>query len=145
MTQHVFDVSLSCGIVHFSMNFHAKKIPNALTISRIALIPVFFVAFYIDLKFSKFVSAVIFLFASLTDFFDGYLARSLSAQSKFGRLFDPIADKMIVTTAIVMLVYSGGICSLSLIPAIIILCREFFISGFREYLADQGKNLKVIA
>lgn len=98
---------------------------------------------YAEWNFSKSLAAILFLFASLTDFFDGYLARALHAQSKFGKLFDPIADKMIVATAIIMLVHSGRIAGLSLIPVVLILCREIFISGFREYLAKTGKESPV--
>ncbi|AHX10990.1 CDP-diacylglycerol--glycerol-3-phosphate 3-phosphatidyltransferase [Neorickettsia helminthoeca str. Oregon] len=120
-----------------------KDLPNLLTILRIILIPLFCLSFYIESKFSWLVTVLIFSSASLTDFFDGYLARTLEAQSKFGKLFDPIADKMIVATAILMLVHLQYITGTTLIPAIIIVCREFFVSGLREYLARDDKTFPV--
>ena len=125
------------------MTIGIKSIPNLLTISRMASIPVFFMLFYSGSLFYKTLAALLFLFASLTDFFDGYLARVLHAQSAFGKLFDPIADKMIVAAASVMLVNSGMLSGVAVVPVIIILCREIFISGFREYLAKSGKQIPV--
>ncbi|ACT69008.1 CDP-diacylglycerol--glycerol-3-phosphate 3-phosphatidyltransferase [Neorickettsia risticii] len=120
-----------------------KDLPNLLTILRIAIIPVFCLSFYIQSRFSWVITVGIFSIASLTDFFDGYLARTLKAQSKLGKLLDPIADKMIVSTAIVMLVHMQYITGAQLIPAIMIICRELFISGLREYLARDSVSFPV--
>lgn len=120
-----------------------KDLPNLLTVFRILLIPLFCLSFYIQDKLLWVMTTSIFAIASLTDFFDGYLARTLKAQSRFGILFDPIADKMIISTAILMLVHFQYIKGLQLIPAIVIICREFFISGLREYLARDNKAFPV--
>jgi len=125
------------------MKINVKDIPNILTILRIISIPLFFVAFYSNWKLSGLIAAGVFAFASLTDFFDGYLARALCAQSQFGRLFDPIADKMMIATALLILADVNLISGTSIIPAAIILCREIFISGLREYMSKSGKTIKV--
>lgn len=124
------------------MKVTIEQVPNILTVARVLLIPVFFFSFYID-NYSNIISALIFLLASLTDFFDGYLARKYNAQSRFGKLFDPIADKMIVATALIMLTATHKISGLALIPATVILCREFFISGVREYFAKSQQPIAV--
>ncbi|MBL0318037.1 MAG: CDP-diacylglycerol--glycerol-3-phosphate 3-phosphatidyltransferase [Alphaproteobacteria bacterium] len=115
-----------------------KNLPNILTISRIALIPVIIGSFYIDTAIANWVAATLFLFASITDYFDGMLARALSAQSLIGRFLDPIADKLLVSACIVMLVHFNRA---DVIPALLIICREILVSGLREFLA--GINVSV--
>ncbi len=117
-----------------------KSLPNILTVSRIALIPAFVVAFYIPGKFGVWLSALIFVVAGITDWLDGYLAREWQVQSSFGRMLDPIADKLLVATVIVMLVKSGRA---DIIPAIAIICREIAVSGLREYLAEMRVSMPV--
>jgi cardiolipin synthase (CMP-forming) len=117
-----------------------KSIPNFLTILRILLIPVLVASFYFEGVCAHYVAAGIFIFASITDYIDGSLARRLKAQSDFGRMFDPIADKMLVAATLVMLVEYKIAPTL---PIIAILCREIFVSGMREYLAAQRVRLRV--
>src|SRR5690606_25602520 len=85
-----------------------KNIPNILTIFRIIIIPILILSFYIPSLAANFIVASLFLIASITDFFDGYFARSLKAQSNFGKCLDPIADKLLVIVAITMLIHFGN-------------------------------------
>lgn len=110
-----------------------KDLPNFLTVLRIALIPVLVAAFYIENKFAQFIVAGIFIFASITDYIDGFLARLWKVQSNFGRVLDPIADKMLVASTLVMMVNKN---IAHVIPIIVILCREILVSGMRQYLAE---------
>lgn len=118
-----------------------QKIPNMLTVARLILIPILVVSFYIPWKFTNLIVATLFLVASLTDYFDGYLARAMQAQSNFGKCLDPIADKLLVSVALIMLVHFGNGDLLLTIPAMIIICREILVSGLREFLA--GLNVSV--
>ena len=117
-----------------------KSIPNALTVLRIILIPILIISFYLEGKMSHYVSAGIFIFASITDYVDGVLARYWKAQSNFGRMLDPIADKMLVASTLLMLVDQR---IAPVIPIVIILCREIFVSGMREYLGSIQKAIPV--
>jgi CDP-diacylglycerol--glycerol-3-phosphate 3-phosphatidyltransferase len=120
-----------------------KQIPNILTIFRIALIPILIASFYIEGSLYHWVAAGLFLVASITDFFDGYLARALKAQSNFGIFLDPIADKLLVAAAILMLVHFEHIGRYDIIPAIAILSREIMVSGLREFLAKLNVSVPV--
>ena len=115
-----------------------KKIPNILTIGRIIIVPFFVLAFYLPGFYGDLTACVLFVIASFTDFLDGMLARMMGEESKLGELLDPIADKIIVATALILLVMSGTIRHYEVIAAIIILTREILISGLREFLA-RGK------
>jgi len=115
-----------------------KKIPNILTIGRIIIVPFFVLAFYLPGFYGDLTACVLFIVASFTDFLDGMLARMMGEESKLGELLDPIADKIIVATALILLVMSGTIKHYEVIAAIIILTREILISGLREFLA-RGK------
>lgn len=121
----------------------SKNLPNILTISRIIIIPILIASFYIEGKLYHYVAAGLFLLASVTDYFDGYLARSLNAVSPFGRFLDPIADKLLVAAAIIMLVHFDDIGKYDVIPAIAILSREIMVSGLREFLAEIRVSLPV--
>lgn len=118
-------------------------IPNILTLSRIFVIPVFVGAFWLSSPLSNWVVFGVFIYASLTDFFDGYLARRLNDVSAFGRFLDPIADKLLVAAALLMLVDVKTIQGLHILPAIVIMCREIVVSGLREYLAEVQISLPV--
>ena len=120
-----------------------KKIPNLLTIGRIILVPFFVVAFYLPGFYGDLTGFALFIIASFTDFLDGMLARMLGEESKLGELLDPIADKIIVATALILLVMSGTIRHYEVIAAIIILTREILISGLREFLAKGQVKLPV--
>jgi len=120
-----------------------KKIPNILTIGRIIIVPFFVLAFYLPGFYGDLTAFVLFVIASFTDFLDGMLARMWGEESKLGELLDPIADKIIVATALILLVMSGTIRHYEVIAAIIILTREILISGLREFLAIGQIKLPV--
>ena len=120
-----------------------KKIPNILTIGRIIMVPFFVLAFYLPGFYGDLTAFALFVIASFTDFLDGMLARMMGEESKLGELLDPIADKIIVATALILLVMSGTIRHYEVIAAIIILTREILISGLREFLARGQIKLPV--
>tara|TARA_B100001778_G_C18490717_1_gene584935 strand:+ start:79 stop:666 length:588 start_codon:yes stop_codon:yes gene_type:complete len=113
------------------------KIPNILTIGRIIIVPIFVLSFYIPGVVGDLVPFFLFVVASFTDFLDGLIARLYKEESKLGELLDPIADKILVAAALVLLVMNGIIKNLEVIAAIIILTREILISGLREFLAKR--------
>ena len=119
------------------------KIPNILTIGRIILVPIFVITFYLPGLLGDLIPLFIFLLASFTDFLDGLLARLYKEESKLGELLDPIADKIIVATALVLLVMNDTIRDYEVIAAIIILIREILISGLREFLAKSKISMPV--
>ena len=119
------------------------KIPNILTIGRIILVPIFVITFYIPGFLGDLIPFFIFLLASFTDFLDGVLARLYKEESKLGELLDPIADKIIVAAALVLLVMNDIIRNYEVIAAIIILTREILISGLREFLAKSQVTMPV--
>ena len=120
------------------------KIPNILTIGRIIIVPIFVLSFYIPGIVGDLVPFFLFAVASFTDYLDGLLARLYKEESKLGELLDPIADKILVAAALVLLVMNGIIKNLEVIAAIIILTREILISGLREFLAKRKElNLPV--
>ena len=114
------------------------KIPNILTIGRIIIVPIFVLSFYIPGIVGDLVPFFLFVIASFTDFLDGLLARLYKAESKLGELLDPIADKILVSAALVLLVMNGIIKNYEVIAAIVILTREIIISGLREFLAKES-------
>ena len=120
-----------------------KKIPNILTIGRIIIVPFFVLAFYLPGSYGDLTAFALFITASFTDFLDGMLARMFKEESKLGELLDPIADKIIVATALILLVMDGTIKHYEVIAAIIILTREILISGLREFLAKGQIKLPV--
>ena len=117
--------------------------PNILTIGRILIVPFFVLAFYLPGFYGDLTALILFIVASFTDFLDGMLARFLGEESKLGELLDPIADKIIVATALILLVMDGTIRNYEVIAAIIILTREILISGLREFLAKGKIKLPV--
>ena len=120
-----------------------RKIPNILTIGRILIVPFFVLAFYLPGFYGDLTALILFIVASFTDFLDGMLARLLGEESKLGELLDPIADKIIVATALILLVMDGTIRHYEVIAAIIILTREILISGLREFLAKVSITMEV--
>ena len=120
------------------------SIPNLLTISRIVVIPAIFLMVYIHSTIWQLFAAVLFIAASITDYFDGYLARQRNETSALGRLLDPIADKLLVTSALVVILARDMVVSeLSFIPVIVILCREILVSGLREFLREVNVGMPV--
>ena len=119
------------------------KIPNILTIGRIIIVPIFVLTFFIPGFFGDLIPFFIFILASFTDYLDGLLARLFKEESKLGEILDPIADKIIVASALILLVMNGTIKNYEVIAAIIILTREILISGLREFLAKGKIKLPV--
>ena len=132
-------------------------LPNALTILRIVLVPVFAVAFVMPGDAARLVAFGVFVIAGVSDWLDGFAARKLKAGSDFGRMLDPIADKVLVAVALMMLVAEGTFrrinpetgasvfSLLRLVPALIILAREILVSGLREFLAGTRVSVPVTA
>ena len=120
-----------------------KQLPNILTISRVLLIPVIVLLFFVSGKAAIFTCGVLFIVAAVTDYFDGYLARSYKSFSSFGRFLDPIADKLLVAAVLLMLAFSHALPMYGIIPALVILCREIIVSGLREYLAELQVGMPV--
>ena len=120
-----------------------KKIPNILTIGRIIIVPFFVIAFFLPGFYGDIIALILFIVASFTDFLDGMLARMMEQESKLGELLDPIADKIIVAAALILLVMNGTIKNYEVIAAIIILTREILVSGLREFLAKGRIKLPV--
>ena len=109
--------------------------PNLLTLFRIAAIPGIVALFFLDSDLGKFLACGLFGIAAITDFFDGYVARAYGQQSSFGKFLDPVADKLLVSSALLMATGFGQISGLTILPAVVILCREILVSGLREFLA----------
>ena len=132
------------------------NLPNILTMVRILVIPIFVLVFYLPVEWGHWVAAVIFAMACITDWLDGYLARSLQQATRFGAFLDPVADKLMVSIALVMIVaeaqfkfVSGKSSMVAIptfmitIPAAIIVSREIIVSALREWMADIGKRTSV--
>lgn len=111
------------------------KLPNLLTLFRIAAIPGIVALFFMASDLGQWLACGLFGVAAITDFFDGYLARAYGQQSSFGRFLDPVADKLLVASALLMSTGFGQISGLTILPAVVILCREILVSGLREFLA----------
>ncbi|PIO97142.1 CDP-diacylglycerol--glycerol-3-phosphate 3-phosphatidyltransferase [uncultured Pleomorphomonas sp.] len=119
------------------------SLPNILTYLRIVAVPAVVAAFYLEDDAGRWVAFGLFAAASITDYFDGYLARLWKQQSTLGRMLDPIADKLLVSVCLLVLTYHGTIGGFSLWAAVIILMREIFVSGLREFLADLKVSVPV--
>ncbi len=126
---------------------HSLALPNLLTYGRIVAVPAVVGCMYWQLLHGgdamRWVALTIFIAAGVTDVLDGYLARAWDQQSSFGRMLDPIADKLLVSSCLLMLAADGTISGLSLWAAIVILCREILVSGLREYLAELRVSVPV--
>ncbi|MDK1025066.1 MAG: CDP-diacylglycerol--glycerol-3-phosphate 3-phosphatidyltransferase [Gammaproteobacteria bacterium] len=120
----------------------AVGIPNIVTSIRIILIPVLVGVYYLPMDWHYLAAAAIFTLASITDWLDGYLARRLQQMTPFGAFLDPVADKLIVAVALVMLVESHASTWLT-IPALVIVGREIVVSALREWMAEMGKQASI--
>ena len=119
------------------------NLPNLLTLSRIVAIPLVVACFWLDRGWAQWLSAGLFAVACITDWFDGYFARRYHQISRFGRFLDPIADKLLVAAALVMLVKNGTLSDINVLAALIILAREILVSGLREFLAELHVSVPV--
>jgi cardiolipin synthase (CMP-forming) len=119
------------------------ELPNLLTLSRIAAIPLVAILLYFDGAAWRWAALILYAAACITDFFDGYLARSRHQVSDLGRFLDPIADKLLVAAVLMILVAERRLMGWSVLPALVILCREILVSGLREYLAGLHVGVPV--
>jgi CDP-diacylglycerol--glycerol-3-phosphate 3-phosphatidyltransferase len=119
------------------------RLPNALTVLRILLVPVFALAFMVPGETGRLAAFAIFCIAGISDVLDGFAARKLQASSEFGRMLDPIADKILVCIALMMLVARHILTGFELVPALVILAREILVSGLREFLASASVSVPV--
>jgi len=131
-----------------SLQSRPLAVPNLLTYGRIAAVPAVVAAMYWQDVLQgglwlRWVALAIFIVAGVTDILDGYIARIWAQQSSFGRMLDPIADKLLVSSCLLMLAADGTIRGWSLWAAIVILCREILVSGLREYLAELRVSVPV--
>lgn len=118
-------------------------LPNLLTLSRIVVIPALVAAFYLPGTMANWVTFALFAGAGVTDYFDGALARKHGITSAFGRFLDPVADKLLVAATVLMLVAVDRVTGWHILPALVILCREIFVSGLREFLAELRVGMPV--
>lgn len=130
------------------MASRAYNIPNLLTYGRILAVPLIVVCFFLEGRlqstdFARWAGLAIFVVASITDYLDGYLARIWNQTSNIGRMLDPIADKLLVASVLLLMAGDGTIAGWSLWAAITILCREILVSGLREYLAALKVSVPV--
>ncbi|QDZ00994.1 CDP-diacylglycerol--glycerol-3-phosphate 3-phosphatidyltransferase [Nitratireductor mangrovi] len=130
------------------MSKRAFNLPNILTYGRILAVPLILICFYLEGRtrptdFWRWSALAIFVLASITDYLDGYIARVWEQTSNIGKMLDPIADKLLVSAALLLLAYDRTIDKWSLWAAIIILCREILVSGLREYLAELKVSVPV--
>lgn len=116
------------------------NIPNSITSFRIALIPVFIAVFYLPYSWAAMLATVIFAIAAITDWFDGYLARKLKQQSVLGAFIDPLADKLMVISALLLILTKHPDNNWLLFSTIIIISRELLISSLREWMSTMGKG-----
>jgi len=119
------------------------SLPNLLTLSRILAIPVLVGTFYLPGPTAPWVACAVFTVAGITDWLDGHMARRWQQQSELGRFLDPIADKLLVSAALFMLVAKDRISEAAILPALVILMREILVSGLREHLATLRVGLPV--
>ena len=130
------------------MSKRAFNLPNMLTYARILAVPLIVLCFYFEGRtrptdWWRWAAVAIFIVASITDYFDGYIARIWKQTSNIGKMLDPIADKLLVSAALLLLAFDRTIDKWSLWAAIIILCREILVSGLREYLAALKVSVPV--
>jgi CDP-diacylglycerol--glycerol-3-phosphate 3-phosphatidyltransferase len=118
------------------------NIPNSLTLLRLILLPVLVGLFYLPYHWSDMACAAVFALAAVTDWLDGYLARKLNQSTPFGAFLDPVADKLMVAIALVLLAERFGAWWFTL-PAVVIICREIVISALREWMAELGARAAV--
>jgi cardiolipin synthase len=119
------------------------SLPNLLTLSRILIIPALIAAFYLPGDIGNWVALALFVAAGITDWLDGHVARLRDEESRLGRFLDPVADKLLVAATLLMLVAFGRIADWTILPAIVILCREIMVSGLREFLAGLRVSVPV--
>lgn len=114
------------------------NLPNKLTLLRVFMVPIFLLLMYLDIKFNLFLALAVFAAASITDAVDGHLARKHNLVTNFGKFMDPLADKVLVTSALICFLEMGYMGKFAAIAVIIIIAREFAVSGLRLITAGEG-------
>jgi CDP-diacylglycerol---glycerol-3-phosphate 3-phosphatidyltransferase len=117
-------------------------LPTAITLFRIALIPLFVIVFYLPFSWANVAATGIFFIASVSDWVDGYLARTMQQESAFGAFLDPVADKLMVVVVIVLLVEANPSIYVAL-PSVVIIAREISVSALREWMAQLGSSATI--
>ena len=117
--------------------FDMARLPNYLTYARIAAIPVIMAFLLADNTVLRWLALLLYIAAAATDYFDGYLARKYGTVSPIGRMLDPIADKLLVGALLLVFCFEGSFGGWDLVPATIILLREIFVSGLREFMGTE--------
>tara|TARA_B100001123_G_scaffold446880_2_gene602666 strand:- start:1092 stop:1727 length:636 start_codon:yes stop_codon:yes gene_type:complete len=115
-----------------------NTLPNLLTLARIGVIPLIVCAFYLPGHAANWTTFSLFVLAAMTDFLDGYFARSRDQKTAFGRIFDPLADKLLVVSCLVMIIAMRQIDVITVVASLAILCREMLVSGLRELLSGMS-------
>ncbi len=115
------------------------NLPNILTLSRIVLIPVFVITYYLPFEWHAIAGATLFFIAGCTDYLDGYLARKWNQTTPFGAFLDPVADKLMVAMSLAVIIESYAIVWVT-VPAMVIIGREIVVSALREWMAERGKR-----
>lgn len=118
------------------MAFLLRITPNVLTLLRISIVPIMILLWWLNYRFFDWINLALYTFACLSDYFDGLLARSYGKVSNFGRMLDPISDKLIVVTILTLTIADNTISGFNLLPALFIILREITVSGLREFLAE---------
>ena len=118
------------------------NIPNVLTLSRILLLPIFILGFYLQTKLGLFLSLSIFILCCITDYLDGYVARAYNQTTELGKILDPMADKILVFVSILCILEFDMVSKLALIPSSINICRDLIITSLRNTVSTSGKSFK---
>ena len=120
--------------------FDMAKLPNYLTYARIAAVPLIMVLILADNAILRWLALILYIAAAVTDYYDGYFARKYGTVSSIGRMLDPIADKLLVAVLLLVFAFDGSFGGWDLIPATIILMREIFVSGLREFMGTEKSS-----
>lgn len=134
--------TLSVKLLSKLKGFDKMGIANVLSLLRMSFIPIFVLVFYLPFRGMNILAAILFAAVGLTDWLDGYLARTLRQVSRLGAFLDPVADKLMVVTALILLVGERHLPWLA-VPGVIIVCREITVSALREWMAEIGKRKQV--
>jgi len=138
------ELTLSLSVLGYYIKVMTWNVPNILTILRLLAAPGIVLMFlYFARPWADWFALLLFVSAAITDFFDGYLARLWKQQTKFGAMLDPIADKAMVVIALLVITGYAGMNPWILLPATVIMFREVFVSGLREFLGDTAGTLAV--
>ncbi len=119
------------------------SLPNLMTMARIVVIPLIILLLYIPSAVAAWGALALYILAAVTDFFDGYFARKMNEVSDFGKFLDPIADKILVGSLLVVLAAIDRLDGIWIVPAVVIMVREFLVSGLREYLGPKNVSVPV--